>query len=1006
MAIEALRHALLEVPLSTQSVEVAIQHELPSCSGSELRALADALHQRCEVLIDRRDWENALQLGAYCRKVAHAAPNITDQDRAYLIGMDYLIIGNTENQRGRYDSAWMAFTEASRQFRAAESDIMWARTQIGRLSAAKETGRLKDIQPDLEKTERILIEAGPPMEEFLFRWYNNRAAIAGANKRYDEQYDLLSRILHRVNRDTNPFRVARTFDALAMYYVKLGRDDEAIECLKWAAAILAGDDRYTDEYFAYLSNIANAERNRGRIQSALRYLNKPLHESAPSRGRTWIYAKLTQVECYRTLNWYEKAEAAARELIEITDGNEQAIAYRELGLAQAEQNQLQAAQENLHEALTRFIDGQDTAEAEITRLRQVQIAAQQTSLPNLQSALDAARALVGTFRQMWREKIEAQLLVARLLVSIGRAHLQEGQFNEGQAALKEACAEVEAILEQVENADNGAYSYAAITTLGNAYAARGDTEKAEAAYRRAIRRVEEMQRDLAIVFRPGFLGDKGEALHHLIRLYLARDAVGEAFDALERAKSTVFWGWISAEDPSNWDGAAGIQTQKQRLDALHAELFALYHRKRENLPLPPDFAEKERTLRNQIELAVQQIFTTLNGTNRDQRAGKDWAEIAQHLPPKAVLVMYYDDNRSVGAFTLSAESGPQWHPLRKSLGNLQKLLRQWNTTTRAPLMWLGSSASRSASESDDPLKVVSALPAMTTQRMQFDGVAEDIGAVLLGPLRGVLAGAQHVIVVPYQQLHNIPFNLLRDGGCYLIEKMAVTVLPTASLIVPRPRSTPRSGAAIFWDDNDGFLNKSLQTAQAIQQVMPNSTIIESKTLSVNEIFDHADRQILQIISHGEFHLDFPEASRLYMGNKNYISLIDLLYRPLTCDLAVLTACNVGQGSVRRYFDKHAVGDDVLGFARSFLHAGAGALLISMWEVVDGFSIPFLEAFYKALMGGASKAEALRTAQLSLLKCYPKLHPIFWGAFQLIGDPHPLPAPAGHASPFTHSFTRP
>jgi CHAT domain-containing protein len=39
--------------------------------------------------------------------------------------------------------------------------------------------------------------------------------------------------------------------------------------------------------------------------------------------------------------------------------------------------------------------------------------------------------------------------------------------------------------------------------------------------------------------------------------------------------------------------------------------------------------------------------------------------------------------------------------------------------------------------------------------------------------------------------------------------------------------------------------------------------------------------------------------------------------------------------------------------------------------------------------GASKAAALREAQLALMRAYPGLHPAFWGAFELIGNADPL-----------------
>jgi CHAT domain-containing protein len=48
----------------------------------------------------------------------------------------------------------------------------------------------------------------------------------------------------------------------------------------------------------------------------------------------------------------------------------------------------------------------------------------------------------------------------------------------------------------------------------------------------------------------------------------------------------------------------------------------------------------------------------------------------------------------------------------------------------------------------------------------------------------------------------------------------------------------------------------------------------------------------------------------------------------------------------------------------------------------------MEAFYKALKDGKSKAEALRLAQLSLLRGKTRQYrsPYFWGSAVLIGSP--------------------
>jgi hypothetical protein len=50
----------------------------------------------------------------------------------------------------------------------------------------------------------------------------------------------------------------------------------------------------------------------------------------------------------------------------------------------------------------------------------------------------------------------------------------------------------------------------------------------------------------------------------------------------------------------------------------------------------------------------------------------------------------------------------------------------------------------------------------------------------------------------------------------------------------------------------------------------------------------------------------------------------------------------------------------------------------------------MERFYRGLLGGVSRGEALRTAQLELLRDGKHAHPFFWAAFVLSGDWRAMP----------------
>jgi CHAT domain-containing protein len=92
------------------------------------------------------------------------------------------------------------------------------------------------------------------------------------------------------------------------------------------------------------------------------------------------------------------------------------------------------------------------------------------------------------------------------------------------------------------------------------------------------------------------------------------------------------------------------------------------------------------------------------------------------------------------------------------------------------------------------------------------------------------------------------------------------------------------------------------------------------------------------------------------------------------ELVVLSACETGRGEIEQ-------GEGVFGLQRSFLVAGADALVMSLFQVSDEVTQKLMVAFYEYWLAGRSKREAFNAAQLTIRNEYPD--PIYWGAFLMV-----------------------
>ena len=95
-------------------------------------------------------------------------------------------------------------------------------------------------------------------------------------------------------------------------------------------------------------------------------------------------------------------------------------------------------------------------------------------------------------------------------------------------------------------------------------------------------------------------------------------------------------------------------------------------------------------------------------------------------------------------------------------------------------------------------------------------------------------------------------------------------------------------------------------------------------------------------------------------------------------LVVLSACDTGVGKVTN-------GEGVYGLRRALVLAGSESRMMSLWPVSDTGTSELMIDYYRRLKAGDGRSEALRQAQLKMLRNPMRRHPFYWASFIQSGE---------------------
>lgn len=494
---------------------------------------------------------------------------------------------------------------------------------------------------------------------------------------------------------------------------------------------------------------------------------------------------------------------------------------------------------------------------------------------------------------------------------------------------------------------NGEIHWQLLADRGRLAELDGELERAIGYYHRAVEVIEQQRLTISTeANKIGFVGDKQAVYGRLVDALFRAGRASETFDIVERAKSRALVDLLAARD-----GAAAPILQPRRAQPLLAELSAAGADDLAQVPLDMSQTTVVEAGRRSARLAMQLRQVDPELASLVAVGSVPVQSVQRRLLPDEVVLQYYLHGPRLYAVTVSSTE-VRVTPLAST--GLETSVRRFRA-----LIEEGS--------------------------VQAIGEAQALHERLVRPVVPQIVG-KSLLVVPHGVLHYLPFAALHDGEAFLLDTHALRYLPIASVLewLGPARAQGLEKLLVLGNPDLGDARYDLPHAEAearlIAKLSAGSELLLRKDAS-EEAFKRLapSHRYIHVASHGEFNASDALQSRLLLsksGNEDgSLSVVELYATRLDADLVTLSACETGLGKVLS-------GDDVLGLTRGFLYAGTSNIVASHWPVDDRATGVLMKHFYRNMLEGVPKREALRQAQIETRREFP--HPFFWAAFFLTG----------------------
>ena len=860
-------------------------------------------------------------------------------------------------------------------------EIGWAHTRIPWIVSCAWLGRVDEALQEAAKAREVFIKH----HELLLACHidHNTAVIYSQIGEYQKALDLYHRMLAIYPTLTDQDeRFVKGAIALAELNVGrnlawLGNFEQAYQFLSRARESFVALGQI-GHVIRTESSIANLDYVQGYYGSALRrhYQIRDI-ELQNNLDGSGLFAStaLRMASCLVKLNRAQEACQLAAKAIEIyrqlSSPVDAGDALREYATTLFASDRLKEAIAVLEEAYELFTQGNFVHHATVIKLQQAELLLEMRSTT---AAYEQANLLKEHFDKqgLVSRSAAACLVMAGALIESARDNrIQEEQQR--RQHLNEAaslCEQVNSLSSQYTLREQ---SYKGQYLLGQIASIQGNLEEAKKHYSIAIEQIGYILDDLALDLRPSFLRSTWVVYEDMIALCLQQSQIEHAFRYLERARSLALRQYLDtpkrSRDETGVEESAGslaLQARNAAMLRMQNELSrwqSAYHFYSTQLAsldtagspevdrevLEAELRRSEEKVSELFErLHLQQVDIGFDRNGQRSASGDerhqeniDIAHTRQFLAPDQLLLTYFLYKGRLVIFAITKEQ-MVIHENPDGITQLERLLPPLYAHLE-PRGW------------PDPQQP----PQLAIRRL-----LQKLYGLLIAPVASLLPpSAGSITIVPYGLLHNLPFHALHNGTRFLIEDFQINYLPATNILTQihtREHTTHSKPPLIFGYSGNGHLQRALEEAKALKIMLDGSCYLDDEATIERLVEQALGSPIIHLATHGKCRLDAPNFSyvRLADGPLNAIDAFSLDLE--SCQLVTLSGCETGLAL-------SSGGDEQLGLGRAFLAAGASSLVMSLWPVEDSATNELMLLFYRYLLNGDSKDQALRAAQCSLLR---------------------------------------